>query len=58
MQQRLFHLYKKNDCQVLLTEKDYYKIQKYDLKEVKFLKVELEIDNKLNFIKKINKIYA
>ena len=49
---------KKNDCQVLLTEKDYYKIQKYDLKEVKFLKVELEIDDKLNFIKKINKIYA
>lgn len=49
---------KKNDCQVLLTEKDYYKIQKYDLKEVKFLKVELEIDNKLNFMKKINTIYA
>ena len=49
---------KRNDCQVLLTEKDYYKIQKYDLKEVKFLKVELEIDNKLNFMKKINTIYA
>ena len=49
---------KKNDCQVLVTEKDYYKIKKYDLKEVKFLKVRLEIDNKLDFLKKIDSIYA
>ena len=49
---------KRNDCQVLLTEKDYYKIQKYDLKEVKFLKVRLEIENKLDFLKKIDSIYA
>ena len=49
---------KENDCQVLVTEKDYYKIKKYDLKEVKFLKVRLEIDNKLDFLKKIDSIYA
>ncbi len=49
---------KENDYQVLVTEKDYYKIKKYDLKEVKFLKVRLEIDNKLDFLKKIDSIYA
>ncbi len=49
---------KKNDCQVLVTEKDYYKIKKYDLEEVKFLKVRLEIENKLDFLKKIDSIYA
>tara|TARA_Y100000591_G_C21830527_1_gene699299 strand:+ start:1197 stop:2135 length:939 start_codon:yes stop_codon:yes gene_type:complete len=48
---------KEKNLQVLVTEKDYYRIQKFGFKEVKFLKVDVEIKNKDKFLKKIISIY-
>ncbi len=43
--------------QIVMTEKDYQKIKKFKLRNIEFLKVELEISNKENFLKTIEKIY-
>ncbi len=48
---------KKNDYQIVLTEKDYYKIKDFNLDEIAFLKVKLIIDDEEKLLKKINKIY-
>ena len=40
-----------------MTEKDYFRIKDFNLNEIKYLKVELEIEKKEKFIKKIFKIY-
>ena len=37
---------KKNDFQIIMTEKDYYKIKDFDLENIKYLKVKLEIESK------------
>ena len=36
-----------------MTEKDFYKIEKYNFKEINYLKVKLEIKNKEQLIDKI-----
>ena len=48
---------KKNNYQIVLTEKDYYKFKEFKNKKVDFLKVELIIKEKEKLIKKINNIY-
>ena len=40
-----------------MTEKDYYKIKDFNFKEVQYLKVNLEIKNKDQFLREINKLY-
>ncbi len=47
---------KKNDLQVVMTEKDYCRIKKFNLSDIKFLKVNLIIKNKEKLIKKIFEI--
>ena len=43
--------------QIIMTEKDYYKIKDFNFKNIKYLKVELEIPKKEEIIKNILKIY-
>ena len=43
--------------QVIMTEKDYYKIEKYNISNIKCLKVELDIINKEKFLRRISEIY-
>ena len=46
-----------NNYKLIMTEKDFYKIKEYDFKDIEFLRVSLEIENKEQFLKKIfNKI--
>ena len=44
--------------QVIMTEKDYYKINHYKLKKINYLRVSLEIYNKEKLFKKINSLYV
>ena len=41
---------KKNKCQIITTEKDYYRIRNLKLNSIKYLKVKLEIKNKRKLI--------
>ena len=44
--------------QIIMTEKDYYKINHYKLKKINYLKVSLEIYSKEKLLKKINTLYV
>jgi len=46
---------KNKNLEIITTEKDYYKIEDYGIKEIQFLKVVLEIDGKEKLLKKIQK---
>lgn len=48
---------KKNNCQILTTEKDYFRIKDYNLNEIKKVDVILDIEKKENFMKKVIKVY-
>ena len=48
---------KKNDYTILTTEKDFFRIKKYQLKEINFCKVKLEILEKDKLINQIKKLY-
>ena len=48
---------KKNGYQIICTEKDYHRIKKYNVDEIDFLRVELVLEKKETFIKKIQDIY-
>ena len=48
---------KKNDFQIVMTEKDYYKIKDFSLENIKYLKVKLEIEKEEEFIKNVMKVY-
>ena len=43
--------------QIIMTEKDYYKVKEFNFKEVQYLKVNLEVKNKDRFLREINKLY-
>ena len=47
----------KENYQIIMTEKDYFKISKYKFNKVKYLKVKLEIDNKKELIRRILNVY-
>ena len=42
-----------NNCKVVMTEKDYHRIKKYNFAGIEYLKLKLEIDNKDQLINKI-----
>tara|TARA_B100000941_G_scaffold286333_1_gene259712 strand:+ start:540 stop:1478 length:939 start_codon:yes stop_codon:yes gene_type:complete len=42
-----------NNCKVVMTEKDYHRIKKYNFDGIEYLKLKLEIDNKDKLISKI-----
>ena len=47
---------KNQGCQIIMTEKDYYKIKKFNLDEIRYLKVSLVLENKEDLISTIKKI--
>ena len=48
---------KKEKLQVIMTEKDYFKVKKYNLNEIRYLKISIEIKEKDKFFNKINRLY-
>ena len=52
--QKLKNLAKNNNCELLTTEKDYFRIKKSFRKNINFLKVELSINQKKQFYKYLN----
>ena len=54
--ENLLNKMKKNDAILLTTEKDYFRISGIYKKNIKFLKIKVEIDNKKKFIDEIKKI--
>ena len=46
-----------NNYQIIMTEKDYFKIKESDIDNVEYLKVSLEITDKEKFIKTIQNLY-
>ena len=55
--EKLISYSKKSDSTLLTTEKDYYRIDDNYKEKVEFIKVEIEIENKNNFINLIKKSY-
>ena len=47
----------KENYQIIMTEKDYFKISKYKFNKIKYLKVKLEIDNKKELMRRILNVY-
>jgi len=47
----------KNNLDIIMTEKDYYKVKKFNLKKINYLKVSLEIQNKEKLLGKIKELY-
>ena len=47
----------KNNFEVIMTEKDFFKIKDFNLKKINYLKVELQIKEKSKFLEKIKKTY-
>ena len=45
------------DCELVTTEKDYFRIKKYGFKEIKFLELELQILKDENLFKEIEKCF-
>ena len=54
--QKIIDEAKNNNYQIIMTEKDYFKINHYNLKEVNYLKVSLVISEIEKLISRINKI--
>ena len=52
--QKLKHLAKIKNCELLTTEKDYFRLEKPFRKNINFLKVELLVDQKKQFYKYLN----
>mgnify|MGYP001276576409 CR=1 FL=1 len=47
----------KNNFEVIMTEKDFFKIKDFNLKKINYLKVELQIEEKRKLLGKIKKTY-
>ena len=52
--QKLRHLAKIKNCELLTTEKDYFRLKKSFRKNINFLKIELSVDKKKQFYKYLN----
>ena len=48
---------KNMNYQIIMTEKDFHKVKEFNLKEIKYLKVDLEIKSKEKIISKIKRLY-
>ena len=47
----------KNNLKIVMTEKDFFKVNNFNLDNINYLKVSLEIPNKKDIINEINKLY-
>jgi len=45
------------NCQIIMTEKDYFKVKHFKIRKIKFLKVLLKIDNQKMLLNKIKELY-
>ena len=54
---KIVDIAKKEELQIITTEKDYYKIKDFNINEIDYLKVELEIIKKDEFLQKISNFY-
>ncbi len=55
--ENILKLAEKENSQVIMTEKDYFKIKDFKLKKLQYLKVSLKINNQDKLIKKIGNLY-
>jgi tetraacyldisaccharide 4'-kinase len=55
--QDIIEIAKQKNYQIITTEKDYFKVKHFNFKEIKCLKVSLEINDKHQLIKSITKLY-
>ncbi len=55
--QKIIDQSKKDKLKIIMTEKDFYKIKNYDLNNIKYLKVEIQIKSEEKLLDIINKIY-
>ena len=55
--QNIINEAKNNDFQIIMTEKDYFKVNKYELGKINYLKVNLEIYEKERLLNKIKSLY-
>ncbi len=47
----------KNNLQIIMTEKDYFRIKDFNFKEIKYLKTDLEIENSSKLFNRILELY-
>ena len=47
----------KDNCKVIMTKKDFFKIKDFNLRNINYLKVKLQIEEKEKLLNKIKKIY-
>ena len=47
-----------NNYQIVMTEKDYYKVKDFNFKNIMYLKLKLEIENSNNLMERISKLYV
>ena len=46
------------DLHIIMTEKDFYKIEDFKSENLNYLKISLEIKNKTDFLKKLERLYV
>ena len=56
--QKIMDKAKKENLNVIMTEKDYYKLNHFQITGIKYLKISLEIENKEKFLSKVKEIYV
>ena len=54
---KIIEIAKEDDYQILMTEKDYMRIEDLKFNEIDYVKVDLEIINKEKLLSKIMEIY-
>ena len=48
---------KEKGYEILMTEKDYFRIKDFDIKNINFIKVELRLNQKEKFLRRVFKVY-
>ena len=54
---KIISISKEIDCKIITTEKDFYRLDKFNFDQIKVLKSELEIINEKEFLETLNTIY-
>ncbi len=49
---------RKNNLQIIMTEKDYYRIKDFNFNEIKFLKLKMKLENEDKFFKRVLDLYV
>ena len=47
----------KKNCQIIMTEKDFFKVNKFNLDKIKYIKISLEIQNREEFFLRLKRYY-